>query len=265
MNCEDLQRKLLSGDNPQDAEILAHTGQCEACREFVGLRAGRAPDAPEPPDTELLRVGLREALAEEQGLAARLRSMPTSQRILLALCLVALVALVEGTVLVRADFDLVPRSVLIGLVLGLALLSVVGARAVLRPLYRPELGPRGRALLALFLLGSPILWSFVQPVTGHPASAEGLGMVFWKRAFGCCAHGLVLAAVMVLGLFLLDRRLLRSSWTPVAAGSLGGVVAAMGLQLHCPIPTSAHWLVGHASVGLLLVAALTLYRRLRGE
>jgi hypothetical protein len=191
--------------------------------------------------------------------------MPTSQRVTLALALAALVALLEGTVLVRADFDLVPRPVLIGLALGLAILSVVGARSVLRPLYRPELGPRGRAVLAVFLLGSPIVWSFLQPVTGHPASSEGAGMDFWKRALACTGHGLVLAGVMVFGLFLLDRRLLRSSFAPVMTGSLGGVVATMGLQLHCPIPTSAHWLIGHASVGLLMVAGFAAYRKLLGR
>jgi hypothetical protein len=75
----------------------------------------------------------------------------------------------------------------------------------------------------------------------------------------------VLASVIALGLFSFDRQLLRSGWARVAAGFLAGVVATLGLQLHCPIPTSAHWLIGHASVGLLVAGALVGYRKLRGD
>jgi hypothetical protein len=215
-------------------------------------------------DGMALRAGLQAALEQEKGLGARLRALPTPRRVLFALGLVAFLGAVELALLARADLHLVPLSVLVTLVVVLSALILAGVRLVLRPLQEPSLGLKERALLALFMLAAPVALSFAQPDTGHSAGFHGQGVDLFIKAAACTAHGMVLAAVMIVGLFLLDRRLLRASWAPVLAGALSGVVATLGLQLHCPIPHSAHWLLGHATVGFVVLVGFATYRKLRG-
>ncbi|HEY6729351.1 MAG TPA: hypothetical protein VI197_35315, partial [Polyangiaceae bacterium] len=112
MNCEQLRDRLLQGrlleSNVADApEVRAHAAECSACHELLATRtvaeALCAPD-PEPlANLSQLQHALRADLAHETGTLARLKSLPTRTRLMLALALMVVIAVVEGTLLARAD------------------------------------------------------------------------------------------------------------------------------------------------------------------
>jgi hypothetical protein len=99
-----------------------------------------------------------------------------------------------------------------------------------------------------------LVLSFVQPATGHPASLLGTETNVARYVLTCLAQGAALAAVLWLAFSVLDRG--GFSLSRYAAGATASVVAVLGLALHCPIGHSTHWLLGHAGVGLLVMAGV---------
>jgi len=128
-------------------------------------------------------------------------------------------------------------------------------------LFRQAL-PRSVELgLLVLCLSVPIGLSFVQPETGHPAGLKGSGPDLLHYVGTCLLHGLTLATLVWLAFRALDRQALRRGLAPVTAGMAAAVVATLGLQLHCAIPSAPHWLLGHASVGAVVLVALLIRRK----
>lgn len=254
MNCEQLRDHLLEGRGPDGPEVRAHAADCSACHELLASRAVmqalRAPEPETASSLSRLQQEVRGDLARETGARARLKSLPTRTRLMLALTLIVAIAAVEGTLLVRGDIHLVPMAHLSVLLAVLAVLAVAASWVALRPLFRGAL-PRWLELGLLGLcLAVPVGLSFMQPETGH---AVALG----NSGFGrCLVHGLTLAALVWLGFRALDRQSLGAGLGALTAGMAGAVVATLGLQLHCAIPTARHWLLGHAGVGAVVLVVL---------
>ncbi len=267
VNCDQIRDALLEGGAPDTAALERHLKSCEACREL--LSAPRVIDSlrSESEGVELSSLGakVRQGIAQETGLVLRLKSLSTPRRWLLGLGLVVGLWLLEGTLLARADLHLVPNGLLYPILLTLSALFAWTTWATLRPIYRAALPVSAEVALIALCLVVPVVLAFMQPDTGHPEALKGTGAEFFRHAAICLSHGLALAGLVWLALRALDRRALDAGATPWLAGGAGVVVATLALQLHCPIAVTGHWLLGHAGVGLAVVAALSIWRNLSGK
>lgn len=239
-------------DNPSLAE-LEH--------EMAALRSLTGREAPEPVDDDLLaslRAKVDEDVAAEVGLVAKLRALPTPQRVGLVAGVTLLFTLVSGLAMPRPDLAQYPE-VRMALILGLmAALCGWALWRILRPLHLPRPSPiADRILLVLGVLAPLAFALWPMPTMAH---AEHAGS-FVGRAMGCLAFGSALG-IPVLGLAIVLRRA-RVDGAAVAAlaGVAAGLTANLGLQLHCPIHDPAHLVVAHASLVLLLAPAAILWRR----
>jgi hypothetical protein len=214
-------------------------------------------------DLRELEAKLGAELEREAAPASRLKSLPTTTRLFIALGLTLLVALFEGTLVARADMELVPVERLAPMVLTFEVLAVFALWMALRPLQRVALPTWLEAALVVGALALPVVFSFVQPETGHPASMRGAGSDLLRYVATCLAHGLALAATVWLALGALDRSGLGVGFAPLGAGTAAATVAVLGLQLHCPIPNAPHHLLGHASIGAVVLGAVLIQQRLR--
>lgn len=265
MNCEQLRNHLLEGAAAEGAaadtpEVRAHAAECSTCHELLAARAVvealRAPTPEQVGDLRSLKQQVSAELARETRPGARLKSLPTRARLLLALLFILAIAVVEGTLLARVDMPLVPMGHLLPVLGLLGLLGVMATWAALRPLFRRAL-PRSVELLLLVLcLAVPVGLSFVQPATGHPVAERGSGADLLHHAGACLVHGLTLAVLVWLAFRVLDRQALGRGLAGLIAGMGGAIVATLALQLHCAIPSAPHWLLGHASVGAVVLVAL---------
>lgn len=276
MNCEQLRDHLLEGRLPEGdvaetSEARAHATECNACRELLSAQPlvdalrGAADDAQASKplgDLGKLQEEVRGELARETGALARLKSLPTRTRLILALALIVAIAAVEGTLLARVDMPLVPMGHLLPLLALLGVLAVAVSWVALRPLFRSALPRRREVVLLVLCLSVPVVLSFVQPETGHPAGLRGSGSDLFHYAGVCLVHGLTLAVLVWLGFRALDRQSLGTGLGALTAGMAGAVVATLGLQLHCAIPAASHWLFGHAGVGAVVLVALWLRQKL---
>ena len=265
MNCDQLRDHLLEGGVTDAPEAQRHAAECSACQELISaqilVETLRAPNVAELEGLTTLQHEVRAELARETGMLTRLKSLPTRTRLGLALALGVLIALVEGTLLARIDMPLVPMRHLLPWVSLLGLLVVAASWAALRPLFRQALPRSVEVGLLVVCVSVPIGLSFVQPETGHPAGIKGSGPDLLRYVSTCLVHGLTLATLVWLAFRALDRQALKSGLSPLTAGMAAAVVATLGLQLHCAIPTAAHWLLGHASVGAVVLVALLLRRK----
>ena len=262
MNCEQLRDHLLQGRVAETTEAQAHAANCPTCQELLTsqalLEAFRS-DAPQPVgDVSSLQQQLRAELARETRPAARLKSLPTRARLLLALVLILVIAVVEGTLLARVDMPLVPLAQLLPVLGLLGLLAVAASWVALRPLFQRALPRSFETILLVACLAVPVGLSFLQPETGHPVGERGAGADLLHHAGACLVHGLTLAVLVWLAFRVLDRQTLGRGLGGLIAGMGGAVVATLALQLHCAIPSAPHWLLGHASVGAVVLVALGL-------
>jgi hypothetical protein len=221
------------------------------------LRERVASDLPrvEPPDLHELFAGLEQQLAGERGARAWLRSRSTGARIVLSLASLALLVAVVALAWARPDLSVYPGF---RLALGMLVIVVlVGVQLVLalRPLSRPPLpawvSPAAivgavTALVALYGLPPPHL--------AHPASLQAPGwQALISRALPCLAFGLVFALASYGLLRALDRGGTDPTRRALLAAAYGGLVANLLLMLHCPVTASAHLMLGHLGVAVLLL------------
>ena len=265
MNCDQVRDLLLEGRTPDPAELEKHTRACEACRELMSAERVIATLRADSPLADLSSLGaqVRHDIEQETGLVARLKSLSTPRRWLLALTLALAVWLLEGTLLARADLHLVPLELLLPILFALTALFATAAWSSLRPLYRAALPPSVEVTLITACLVAPVVLTFLQPETGHPAALKGRGSELLPYVGLCFSHGLTLAGLIWLVVRALDRRALKAGVAPWLAGAAGVSVATLALQLHCPIPTTTHWLLAHASIGVVLLAVLFVWRGAR--
>ena len=209
--------------------------------------------------------GLHAAL-DAEGALDRVASLSTRVRGALAGSLLfASVAIVLAATR-RPDLAVYPRGRM-----ALDLLLLLGPLALavqvwLRPLSRPAFPmSRRHVVVAVGIAGVGILVGLPMAHSLHPASVEGTGDLFFKRAGGCFGFGLTFAALATLGMGLLSRNGVKR-WLPGAVAVwAAGLIGLVALYFHCPITHPEHLWAGHATVVLpVLVLLWAVRRRLDG-
>ena len=225
----------------------------EALRRWLAPVRSDAEPEPGPEDLAALGRLVHAGIASEDARPlAVLRQRPAWQRNLVGLAVLAVAVGVTAVVTPRGDLPHYPlaRLVLeIGSFVGVFALCLAVAT---RGTHLPEL-PRawtyGLATAAVLVV---VAVGLLPPPHAHdPHVSRGLG-----ELISYCGPAGVLLALPVIGLIrLLDRG---SSVGALAAVSAAGVAANTLMQLHCPITDSAHLLLSHAVVGVVLLLGLAL-------
>ncbi len=252
--CQQVHAALRRGIALTDPSLAEHLANCLACAELAhgGPGLAQALDAStqaDPPGLDAVFQRIDEAVSQERGPRAWLRSRPTPLRGLIGVGLVAVVLVLVAMTWGRIDMAVYPLD---RLVLDLAVLLVPAALAlvvVLRPLHRPAL-PRwvdgvviGAAVLAVLV--GPALTVAHQ---AHPASLLGTGAQFVPRAVVCMITGSVLGLPLLLWMMVSLRRGGRWGLPLRLAGVAAGISGCAGVFLHCPLVSPEHLLAGHATV-----------------
>ena len=129
----------------------------------------------------------------------------------------------------------------------------------LRPLYLPPRPWPRRAVLVVALTVPAVLAVLGPPAhVAYPASLAGTGLDFWPRALACLKFGAAMAVPAILVLLWADRTQGKSLMLAALVAGAGGLTGNLVLHVHCAITDPLHLLVGHATVGLVLVAPLLL-------
>lgn len=261
MDCREVRDALLRGEIPEGPEVQAHLGGCPACNALLadqaalGQRLGQGePLEPAFALTSLL-AEVEQSLGRERGVRAWLRSLSTPWRIACALGSVGVVAAFVLVYRPRPDLSAYPIDRM-ALTVAFYALLIGGAFALeLRPLQRRALPRWVRPVLAGIALLVPVAFAFAPSAEVVAVHVPGS---FMHLALGCFMFGLALTVPVLVLLFSLDRRAHRSFGVVVLAAAAGGLVANLGLALHCPITNVAHVLVGHATIGLILIMVYVL-------
>lgn len=261
MDCAEIRRGFETGGIPSGTSVDEHRHGCAHCAELFrdGAALGRLLSAAASlpvKDTRSQLLATEGLLEAEQGVLAFLRSRPTRLRWGLSLTLPAVLLVLE-LALARVEWRAfsTPR-----LLAGLSLVALLGLVVVgaLRPMpLVPRAGWWVRAL-ALFAWCLPCaLW--LTPEARSSTSELSAGGV--QRALGCFVYGSALAAPLYGLLWAFDRGV----QLPLRARALGaGSVALLAnliLLLHCPNNDNAHCGLGHFSIGLVWLLAVSLLGR----
>jgi hypothetical protein len=265
--CSDTEAALGRGEQPRGDDALAHVRSCPLCAALVSagpdlVRGLGHLDETSGPDNTAALGGLLDRIEtevdQERGLR-RLKSLKTLWRISLAIApALGYLAITPG-VARRSDWPVYPMGRLGVEIAGYLLLTGLVARAELRPAHRRPAVAAGW-LVALLALTLPALVALVGPAhTDWPDSLQGTGADFWPRALACLRFGLLLAAPVGAWLLVLGRRGPGSFGDVALVAALGSLAGNLALHVHCPLTGLGHLLVGHASVGLILLALGTLW------
>ena len=270
-DCPKTRDALARGELPSSPDVATHLDACPTCAELVagearvGLELGKLSvgdaDGSSGLSTDAVWAELACRVEEEAGPAAWLRSRSTPVRTVLALVVPGLSATVYWMTKRRADWDVYPRYRML-VEIGVLVLAVwLVARAELRPLQRAA-RPITRATAALIAFALPVAIALVAPAhAAHSASLQGTGADFWPRALACLGFGLSIGLPALIVVRLLDRNPQGPRVLMLLACGLGGLAGNLTLHMHCPITHLSHLLVGHASIGLVLLPVLLLRRR----
>jgi hypothetical protein len=244
--CERVRDAFLAGSVPSDPELLTHAVTCAECSLLLAdegelgqvlAKAGPAAVAP-----KWASVG--NAVRNESGLRAWIRSRPTRQRLLMVL-IAALTALVLGGRQPRHDE---PNA----LMLGAGVLVFLAAALVCAAL---ALGSLGRRLRSTGKRGAAIAVGFLLPVgyaLAHHTSGAAAGQPLWPGILSCFGYGTLVVLPLFIMIWLLDRDEKPALLGSVITGIAAGLAANAALSLHCGQEDVAHLLLGHAAIGALL-------------
>jgi hypothetical protein len=241
---------------------MAHAEHCPSCAglfEDPGLELVRS--MPVPVDARALWRNMPEALEREARGLALLRNLSTAWRRFAALLgLVALGVLVWGWI-GRIDRTVLPWGTFFVRWLPGAGLTVSCAALVLRPPYRRAL-PGGVcvALLVAAVIAGAAPALLPELHHAHAASVLGGEGDLALRGAACFGIGLLLGAACLawVALFLQGSR--RLGELPLGAWALFVAGQSSLLSLHCPLTAPLHLAWGHASVGIVVAAAVGAWR-----
>jgi hypothetical protein len=268
MNCRDVRARLQDARMRHDASIEAHLRNCVECAllaadaDLTGL-AGSARVT--PADIEALLGDTQSRLRRERGPAAWLRSRRTRTRLLLGAAAALGVPLLFALAAPRPDLTVYPMVRLLTIATLLVLLSGVALSLKLRPLHRPAL-PTG--MVTAVLIGAVLVVAIdIALPPAHalsPASLQGTGADFARRAAGCFFAGLLIGLPALLAAGLLDRgEHPHSAASDLLTPLLAAVAGYLALDLHCPLVGRAHLLAGHASLLLALPLLFIVWRSIQ--
>lgn len=265
-DCADLRDALKHGQ-PLTDELGEHAEKCEVCAELIGGEAelGRALASLEgAPQPELSKVMARveESVARDTGAGAWLSSRATPTRLMIGVGLPIGIAIWILVAKARPDLALYPIGRLAAIVVAYSLLVGAALRHALSPLQRTAPAPWVRPALTFAVIALPFVVAILPAAhTGHPASLEGGGDDFVRRALACFGFGTALSLPVLVLWALLDRQKQGSAPLAALVAAGAGLVGVLSLELHCPITRPPHLLLGHASVAIALTLIYTGVRR----
>jgi hypothetical protein len=219
----------------------AHAASCPVCSANTAALGNE-------PDMGALFSELTASIEKENGLLARLRELPTSSR-LFGVAGVVIVALgLIGVFWSRENKAPMPVVHVVIALTSLALMLALAVRLVLRPLQ--SAAPSQRAV-SLSLFGGLVL-----PFACAAAVQMESGPVIHGSPVRCFVVGSALGFAFILVLRAFDRGELLTKSTGLLAAVAGGLAANAALELHCPSTDPVHLMLGHAMIGVALIAVL---------
>jgi hypothetical protein len=210
------------------------------------------PDVDPDPELERLLGDVEGLLDRERGVRSRLRSLSTLSRGLIAAGAAVLAVVAVFLLVRRADFALVPfwQLALAGASYAVPLGLLIWQ--LLLPLHRVEARHGQATALIATAFAVPFVWALIPPhAFAHIVRAGDI-----RR--DCLFVGLALGGAFVALLRVLDRAADTDPRGMAMGAAAGGLVANLGLVLHCPQTRMAHLVLVHAPIGLFL---LWIYRR----
>lgn len=252
VNCVDVREARLRGAElpPEAAE---HAQACPICSAAADDGIGA------PPGLDELFRGVEARLASEKGVIAWARSRSTTTRLLIAAGSMAVLVALSAVGIPRTRFAPIPVERIVVVLGALSVLAAMLLRVGLRPAHVPA--PPDRSLLAI--IGAGLLLPVATALL--PAGAHSFDHYVQytqtQATVGCFIIGAFTGVLVLLVLRVLDRHAHDSRPAGVLAAVTGGVAGNLALELHCPITAPAHLLLGHATVGLMLVLAYGFARK----
>lgn len=223
------------------------------------LRDLRAAE-PQPSAAELDRMytSVRSQCdASDKTLKGFLRTRATWQRRLLVIAAFALIAFTALRTLPMVPESLQSAQWLVTLA-AYAVLLLVAVFLATRPVHLPQL-PRWKANMVAAVTIVATLVAALWPSTEAAAASSSVAADTPPFMFmACMGMGLLLGIPAYALLRLFDRG---NSFGNLMAAAAAGLAGNLLLNMHCPVQTGAHALLGHASVAMIFVLGLGLVHR----
>jgi hypothetical protein len=219
----------------------AHAAKCPVCSTAVEFEG-------ESPDMADMFSELSRSIEKEHGFLARLKSLPTSSRLFGVAGIATVVLGFIGVFRSRARLAPMPVSRVVVVVALLSLALIFAVRLVLRPLQSTAPSQR---VVALSLFAGLVL-----PFACAAVSQIDDGAMVHGSAIRCFTVGGALGFAFILVLRAFDRGELLTKSTGFVAAAAGGLAANAALELHCPSTDPVHLVLGHAMIGVALIAVL---------
>ena len=190
----------------------------------------------------------------DKTIAGFFRSRSTIVRRLIVLAAFAVLAVAGLNTFTLVDESLRDARWITTLV-AFCILLVVAMMMVTRPVHLPELRRWQVACLVCVAVGATVLVAFWPSAGAHAATHQHSSGVM---AGACMGFGLLLGVPVYALLRLVDRG---NAFGSLIAASAAGLAGNFVLKAHGAIDTTAHVLLGHASVAILFVVGLGLVHR----
>ena len=266
MSCERLRKWIASGQDLGHDWIERHARDCDPCGQL--LESPEIHEALSSP--EFLLGELQNQIAGERAsLWTRWRSLTPRRIVTISLLCAGAMVAYNALGSPRGDFDAYPRARMIATLALLTLGFAAALRLCLWPLHS-ELPTRRRLVSSALLWGAIPLLLALLPVAhhqhhAHPESFADAGAMFWPKAIACLLWGVLMALPFLVAIGLTARqsptRMRVSSL--IAMMAAGSLVGGLSLQLHCPLVSQPHLVLGHWAVTPLLILVAVLVRELR--
>lgn len=196
---------------------------------------------------------LEARVGRERGPLAWLRSLRSSVRVTLGLSLSVGMVLAMALFSPRSDLDALPAWRILTVVGALAALFGASVWFGLRPLHRPAKPPW---LEPLIVLGAVLGMAALAFLPLAPPMPHEHGD--WEHAFKCIFSGTMFGFPAYVLIRVLDRGGRRiSAFLAAAAAALSGNAT---IAMHCENDSLGHLLRGHATIGIIFVGAVAIWR-----
>ena len=223
---------------------------------FESLRELDRPTPEESPDLfdRMFSKVKTECDESDHTIAGFVRSRSTKMRRLIVFSVFGALAITGWFVFPLVD-EQGRTAPWIASLVAFAILMLIAMYMVTRPVHLPAL-PRWQTwLLVCIAVGATIVAAFWPLPAAHAhAHAQSGGIM----AGVCMGVGLLLGIPVYALLRLVDRG---NALGNLIAAATAGVAGNFVLKAHCPVPGTAHELLGHASVAIVFVLGLGLVHR----
>ncbi len=270
--CDETRRHLLRQDKLSQA-ALEHLAHCAVCQEMMDLHTAIELDSSSNANAGAIDVvsllsQSQLQLSRERGLLAWLRSRKTPLRLALGVSVALIPAAAQLAFFRRGDLGDYPLPRLLLVLVIYVVMLAFATKTLLSPLYRPKSSWALRSAAALSFSLPFVLAALAPAYAQQAASHLEIQHSFLYQAGVCLRYGTLLSFPSVLLFVAMDRQLARGRLFLTLTACTGGIAGNSALLLHCPNEQPAHQLLGHATVGLVLlisIGAAIIYTRFRSR